>query len=152
MDSIDADLFGTSIRGGGFQPSDESRHRCGGGRKSGREGEGQLLIHLLSAISHPSDAHLLNTPPCAPALARRRMRVAVHALLTDAYNADLADLEAHRDALAAAADAILKSEMLTGGWVLRGWVGALVGGGLAVRVEGSICHGCVKWAVPPAGR
>lgn len=27
VDSIDADLFGSSIRGGAFQPSDESRHR-----------------------------------------------------------------------------------------------------------------------------
>ncbi|KAL4448900.1 hypothetical protein ABPG77_007617 [Micractinium sp. CCAP 211/92] len=69
VDSIDADLFGNSIRGGGFQPSDESRHR---------------------------------------------MRTAVHRIMVDAYNRNLYDLEAHRDALAAAAQRIKMQEMLTG--------------------------------------
>ena len=69
MDSIDADLFGTSIRGGGFQPSDESRHRT---------------------------------------------RAEVHSILIAAYNANLRDLEAHGAALNAAADTIMKTELLTG--------------------------------------
>jgi hypothetical protein len=69
VDSIDADLFGTSIRGGGFQPSDESRHRT---------------------------------------------RAEVHSILIAAYNANLRDLEAHGAALNAAADTIMRTELLTG--------------------------------------
>lgn len=42
------------------------------------------------------------------------MRTAVHAILVDAHNANLYDLEAHRAALAAAAQRIKAQEMLTG--------------------------------------
>lgn len=47
---------------------------------------------------------------------------AVNRLVVDAYNANLADLAAHKDALEAAADALLEQEMLTGGssWALLG--------------------------------
>ncbi|KAI3430488.1 hypothetical protein D9Q98_005083 [Chlorella vulgaris] len=69
VDSIDADLFGSSLQGGSFQPSDESRHR---------------------------------------------MRAEVQQLLVNAYNSNLQDLSAHRAALDAATDALLKEELLTG--------------------------------------
>ncbi|KAI7845492.1 hypothetical protein COHA_001038 [Chlorella ohadii] len=69
VESIDADLFASSISGGGFQPSDENRHR---------------------------------------------LRAAVHKVLLEAYNANLADLEAHRAALAAGADALIQQELITG--------------------------------------
>lgn len=46
------------------------------------------------------------------------MRVVVQQVLVEAYNANLADLEARGAALRAAADALLAApdEMLTGGW------------------------------------
>jgi len=39
----------------------------------------------------------------------------VHKVLLEAYNANLADLEAHRAALAAGADALIQQELIPGG-------------------------------------
>lgn len=47
----------------------------------------------------------------------RRLRAAVHKVLLEAYNANLADLEAHRGALAAGAEALIRQELITGAWV-----------------------------------
>ncbi|KAK9817111.1 hypothetical protein WJX72_009705 [[Myrmecia] bisecta] len=69
VDNIDADLFGKGIKGGMWQPSDESLHR---------------------------------------------LRTAMYGLLGAAYEEVTAILEAHREALDAATDAILEKESLTG--------------------------------------
>lgn len=48
-------------------------------------------------------------------------------MLLEAYNANLADLEAHRGALAAGAEALIRQELITGGWVgARAVLGRLV--------------------------
>lgn len=168
VDSIDADLFGSSIRGGGFQPSDESRHRCAEAAGApptmrgmspraswapdGTAATRQPFINATAcALASPSFCtppllacgawcmlggapHLRAQPPLerARALAApapdgmspaprtsgpapaRSMRTAVHRIIVDAYNSNLHDLEAHRDALAAAAARIKAQEMLTG--------------------------------------
>lgn len=61
--------------------------------------------HEPSPAPHPT--------PSRPRPARS-MRTAVHRIMVDAYNRNLYDLEAHRDALAAAAQRIKTQEMLTG--------------------------------------
>lgn len=150
VESIDADLFGSTIPGGGFQPSDENRHRCVGrgdvGRRGGERRPAQeverpppcpaLLWHasrpacstglpalaLAFARATTIDPQPSITAP-GPADPSRRMRVAMHSLLIDAYNANLADLEARRDALAAGAEALIKRELVTGGWLVGGRAG-----------------------------
>ena len=69
VDNIDADLFGNSIPGGGFQPSDASWHRT---------------------------------------------QSAANGIVLEAYNEDLYVLEARRDALLAATEALLERETLSG--------------------------------------